>query len=250
MGAAHFSRWNRNLEQDQRTQTLVADGRHFLAGTERDWDLVTADPIHPWTAGSSDLYALEHFKNMERHLATGGIASQWLPLYQLAEADVRTVIATWCAAFKHTSAWLTAYDLVLVGAAQPLPGPTQIASHPLPPAVAEALAEVGIHGPAELAALCVAEDGDLRAYAEGVDPMRDNRPVLEFRAPRSYLGGYSTKSLLWAARVEFLEKLPEGSRERGMEIRSALTRFLGRLPEGWSSAARRYGDELLALPPI
>ena len=45
---------------------------------------------------------------MRARLAPGGIASQWLPLYQLSETDVKTVVATWCAAFEHTSAWMRA----------------------------------------------------------------------------------------------------------------------------------------------
>ena len=41
----------------------IADGRHALAVTERRFDLITSDPIHPWTRGSSALYALEHFQH-------------------------------------------------------------------------------------------------------------------------------------------------------------------------------------------
>ena len=37
-------------------------------------------------------------------------------LYQLSNEDVETVVATWCAAFPHTAAYLAAYDLVLIGA--------------------------------------------------------------------------------------------------------------------------------------
>lgn len=247
-GAAAFAEWNRGLLEDPRTTVVVGDGRHHLARGEERWDLVTADPIHPWTAGSSDLYALEHFQHMRARLAPGGVASQWLPLYQLSELDVRTVIATWCAAFEHTSAWLTAYDLVLVGSEGPLRPLEDLAEAPLPPRVAEALGSAGLASGADLCALLAADDLALRAYAEGVVPMRDDRPVLEFRAPRSFLAGYSIETLAWAGREGLVESLPAAARARARSTRAALGRFLERLPDGWSEAARRYGEELCALP--
>ncbi|HKX46668.1 MAG TPA: hypothetical protein VJP77_08185, partial [Planctomycetota bacterium] len=136
-----FDAWNGELLGDPRTRLHVTDGRHFLRTTEARWDLITADPIHPWTRGSSDLFALEHFEAIREHLAPGGVASQWLPLYQLSLDDVRTVVATWCAAFPHASAWLTAYDLALVGSVAPLPGPAELAGRPLWPRLAERLGE-------------------------------------------------------------------------------------------------------------
>ena len=250
IAASHFSSWNGALLFDERTQVRVADGRHAMALSEERWDLITSDPIHPWTRGSSDLYSLEHFTAMAKHLAPGGVASQWLPLYQLSEEDVKTVIATWCAAFPHTSAWLTAYDLALVGSEEPLPGERDLASLSIPQPVQARLAETAVHTPAELVALLVADDSALREYARGTEPMRDDRPVLEFRAPLSYLGGYSTPALRWAGRESFVETLPEASRERAREVREILARFLEALPGGTSAAAERYGVELFALPPL
>ncbi len=246
--AAYFDPWSGAPCADPRTTLSIADGRHFLARTRATWDLITADPIHPWTAGSSDLYALEHFRNMRAALAPGGVASQWLPLYQLSEEDVRTVMATWCAAFEETSAWLTAYDLVLIGSAQPLASLEELAQRPLPARVARGLAEIGLHSAAEIVGLLVADDADLRAYAGQTPPMRDDRPVLEFRAPQSYLSGYSVETLRWAGRETFVPRLPQAARSPAHALRAALMRFLDRLPQGWSEAARRYGEELLAGP--
>jgi spermidine synthase len=248
--AESFAPWNGGVLSDPRSAVVIGDGRHRLLIDEARYDLVTSDPIHPWTRGSSDLYALEHFERMAAHLAPRGIASQWLPLYQLSDADVRTVAATWTAAFPHTAAWLTAYDLALVAWNEPPPGLDGWAARPLPERVAAALAEAGVRSTAELAALQVADDAALRAFAAGAEPMREDRPVLEFRAPRSFLAGYSTGALRWAARPEFVEKLPPAGRARGREVRAALERFLARLPTGGlSEAARAYGEELLGLPP-
>ena len=247
-GAAPFAQWNGALLDDSRTRVIHEDGRHHLARTDQRFDLVTSDPIHPWTAGSSDLYTVDHFRQMAQHLAPGGIASQWLPLYQLSDEDVKTVIASWVASFPEASAWLTAYDLVLVGANEGLAGPAELVSQTLAPALAASLDEAGVGSAAELAALFVADDASLRAYAEGTAPMTDDFPVLEFRAPRSFLAGYSVAALRWAGRAEVVEGLPEVSRARAAQVRALLDTFLSDLPGGWSRAATRYGEALLELP--
>jgi spermidine synthase len=172
-----------------------------------------------------------------------------LPLYQLSTHDVRTIVATWCAAFEHTSAWLTAYDLALVGSRVPLAGEAATDALPWPPRVAASLAEAGIAGSPDLAALQVADDDALRAFAAGARPMTDDRPVLEFRAPLSFLSGYSVEVLRWAGRDAFLEQLPAASLPSAHATRDALAEFLDSLADGWSEAARRYGEALLAPTP-
>jgi spermidine synthase len=249
-GARAFADFNGGLLDDPRVALRVADGRHELARSSARWDLVTADPIHPWTRGSNDLYSLEHFQSMRAHLAPGGIASQWLPLYQLASEDVRLIAATWCAAFPHTSAWLTAYDLVLVGAAEPGPAERDLCRTEIPPGLAMLLARAGVRSGAEIAALQVAGDAALRAFAAGAAPMRDDRPVLEFRSPRHALGGYAEDVLGWAGREAFVASLPTPAQARAREVRVLLARFLEESKRGLGPAVDAYGRALLALPPL
>jgi len=244
-----FDPWTGGLFDDPRTHVRIGDGRHFLLIDDARYDLLTSDPIHPWTRGSSDLYALEHFGRMASHLAPGGIASQWLPLYQLSLEDVQTVVATWCAAFPGTAAWLTAYDLALIGWNEPPAGLAGWLERPFPPRVAAGLAQAGIESVTDLAALQVAGDAELRAFAGDTRPMTEDRPTLEFNAPKSFLKGYSVEALRWAGRPEYVMELPEAARPRARLVRAALAGFLERLPAGMSEAARIYGEELLRLGP-
>ncbi len=245
--ARAFSEWNGAVLDDARTRVTITDGRHRLATAHERFDLVTSDPVHPWTRGSSDLYTLEHFRAMAAHLAEGGVASQWLPLYELSTEDVRTIVATWCAAFPHVTAWLTAYDLVLVGSRAPMPGEKSLPAAPLPPRVAARLAPLGIRDGADVAALRVAGGARLRAFAQGVEPMRDARPVIEFRAPRSALSGYSTEVLAWAIEPAGVDELAPGLQPLARAHRAALAQFLTELPRGFTVAADRLGVALAAL---
>lgn len=245
--AREFDAWNGSVLTDRRTRLTIADGRHRLALASERFDLVTSDPVHPWTRGSSDLYTLEHFTAMAAHLAENGVASQWLPLYELSTEDVRTVAATWCAAFPHVTAWVTAYDLVLVGSRAPLARESTFGETPLPPRVAEHLGPLGIRSAREIAALRVAGDARLRAFAAGVEPMRDARPVIEFRAPRAALSGYCAEVLAWASEPAGIAELPVELQPVARAHRAALARFLEDLPDGFTAASDRLGLELQSL---
>jgi spermidine synthase len=245
--AQAFAPWNGRVLDDPRTSVVIADGRHALATSAERFDLITSDPVHPWTRGSSDLYTLEHFESMAAHLAPGGVASQWLPLYELSTDDVKIVVATWCAAFPHVSVWLTAYDLALVGSHEELSGERSLATLALPPKVERSLSRVGLASALEVAALEVGDDAALRELGRGIAPMRDDRPVLEFHAPLSFLAGYSTEILRWASRDAWTEHITPLARPRAAENRALLAKFLERLPSGWGPAAEQYGRELLAL---
>jgi spermidine synthase len=246
--ARAFSDWNGAVLDDARTRLVIGDGRHRLATTNARFDLITSDPVHPWTRGSSDLYTLEHFRAMRAHLAEGGVASQWLPLYELSTEDVKTIVSTWCAAFERVSAWLTAYDLVLVGSGGELPHERDLATLHLQPRVRAAGEPIGVSSGIDLAALQCAGDAELRALVSGVEPMHDDRPVIEFRAPLSSFSGYSTEILRWAVRADYVDRLPEAARARGRDFRALVARFLDELPRGFTPAADRLGEELARLP--
>ncbi|MBL8858267.1 MAG: fused MFS/spermidine synthase [Planctomycetes bacterium] len=245
--ARTFADWNGNVLDDARTTLVIADGRHYLATTEWKFDLITSDPVHPWTRGSSDLYTLEHFRRMRAALAPGGVASQWLPLYELSSLDVKTILATWCGAFEHVSAWLSAYDLVLVGSAAPLAHESDLYRLALPPKMLAHDRAIGVAHGVDVAALQVAGDVELRALVGGIEPMLDDRPVIEFRAPKSSMRGYEAEILRWAIRDEYVSRLPVESHGRARAFRSAVFGFLDRLPQGFTVAADRLGSEISTL---
>jgi spermidine synthase len=191
------------------------------------------------------LYTLEHFQHVRQRLAPGGVASQWLPLYELSFEDVRTVCATWCAAFPHVSAWLTAYDLVLIGSEQPLRSLEELGASTLPPSMASVLAGAGVRDSWDLVALCCAQDAQLRELVAGVPPMRDDLPVIEFRAPRSALAGYCTEALWWAVRPEALLALPASAQARAARDHALVARFVADLSYGFDAAVDAYGRGLL-----
>lgn len=121
IGAARtFDNYNNRVLDNPKLQIVFNDGRNFLATTNRKYDVITADPIHPWTQGSGYLYTAEYFNLASKHLLPGGIMCQWLPIYELSVADLKSVARTFSQNFKYTMAWMTQYDAELIGSNEPI----------------------------------------------------------------------------------------------------------------------------------
>jgi spermidine synthase len=157
-------------------RVVIADARAHLRATRDRYDVVTSDPIHPWVRGSGDLYTREYFLAVRDRLAEGGVACQWLPLYQMALADVRSVIATFASVFV-ADAYFAGTDLVLVGCGDREPPDPRAP----PPAAAAALHSLGA---SDLASLRVARHADLAAATRDAPVLFDDALRLEFSAPR------------------------------------------------------------------
>jgi spermidine synthase len=126
----HFADINHDLAKRPEVALHAADARRYLAAAPGSYDLVVADLFHPGQAGASSLFAREHFAAAKDHLRPGGLMCQWLPLYQLDEADVRTIVRTFLDVFPESYAFLGIYNaqnpaLALVGRA-PDPSAAQL----------------------------------------------------------------------------------------------------------------------------
>ncbi len=87
--ARTFADYNHHVLDSPKLQIVFNDGRNFLLTTRKTFDVITADPIHPWFRGAGYLYASEYFALAAAHLRPGGVIAQWLPIYELTPQDLR-----------------------------------------------------------------------------------------------------------------------------------------------------------------
>jgi spermidine synthase len=118
--ARTFGTYNHKVLDNPKLKIIFNDGRNFLLTTPKKFDVITADPIHPWFRGAGYLYTSEYFKLAADHLLPGGILCQWLPIYELSTADLKSIVKTFSQHFKHTMLFLTQYDAELVGSNAPI----------------------------------------------------------------------------------------------------------------------------------
>ena len=99
-------------------RVATGDARRYLRASEAKYDVIIGDLFHPERDGAAWLYTEEHFRAMRDRLASGGVACQWLPWFQLDERSRGLVVAAWLKVFPESDAWLlrwTSLDTPVVG---------------------------------------------------------------------------------------------------------------------------------------
>jgi spermidine synthase len=185
---AFFRFANNDALADPRLRLTVGDGRNHLLLTDRRYDVIISEPSNPWMAGVSALYTRDFFLMARTRLAPGGLFCQWAHVYNLRLPEFKTVVATFTDAFPHAALFLiTEADVLLLGSAEPLPGPEgeTLARRMAPDRIRRDLADVYVHGPFGIAALHALETPALAAWAADAPRHTDDHPFLEFRAART-----------------------------------------------------------------
>jgi spermidine synthase len=112
----HFEDINNHPLEDPRLKMVSNDGRNFIYTTDQKFDVIVSEPSNPWVTGVANLFTLEYFKRGADRLKEDGLFSQWLQIYEMAPEDVRTLIATFRAAFPQVYLFRGAEgDLMLLG---------------------------------------------------------------------------------------------------------------------------------------
>jgi len=188
-GGHWFSAHNHQLLQQEQVQVHIRDGRDFLARTQQRFDAVLVEPLQPWSAGAVNLYTREFYQLGQQTLGQQGVLTQWLPLDDVPPELTRSVICTMADVFPETYAYLDNYDLWLVGTVAERPPPLErwrarIAT----PAIQQDLAAIDYPELGSILATLLLGPADLPAFCQGAVPLLDDRPFMEFQAPRSIHG--------------------------------------------------------------
>ncbi len=119
--ASWFASSNHDVLRDPRVAVFVNDGRHhLLMQPPETYDLVTLEPPPISAAGVASLYSREFYELARSRLTRGGYITQWLPAYQVGEADVRAAVRAFVDVFPE-SVLLSGDDneLILMGTRGP-----------------------------------------------------------------------------------------------------------------------------------
>jgi spermidine synthase len=165
--------------RDPRVRVHVEDGRFFLQSSERQFDLITAEPPPLKVAGVVSLYTQEYFEHLRRRLAPGGVATYWLPVYQLQPHETRAVVRGFCAAFPDCTLWSGASLEWMLAGTQGPPRPVDEERFTAPwrdPVLAARLREIGIDGPELLGTTFLADAAQLRDWTGPGPALQDDHP--------------------------------------------------------------------------
>ncbi|MFQ5430974.1 MAG: fused MFS/spermidine synthase [Nitrospinota bacterium] len=183
-----FARDNKNIVSDKRFHLTFWDGRHYVRVTKRKYDMVISDLYQPDSAGVGSLYTLEHFLNVKAKLKKGGAMAQWLPLYQLSPDNLKVIMRTFAHAFEHVIVWAgdinpEAPTLMLFGSSDPFYiQPEKFAKSLELETVKTDLIDHA--DPLSFLSFYIMDRDGVMRFTEGSPINTDDRPVIEYSAPR------------------------------------------------------------------
>lgn len=188
-----FGAYNHHVIDNPKLRMIFNDGRNFLLTTKEKFDVITADPIHPWFRGAGYLYATEYFKLASEHLTPGGIICQWLPLYELTVDNVKSVVKTFSENFKYSMIWLSYNDAEIIGSNSPIMiDESELSVRVSQPEVLNDLKRVLVQSSDDLLSFFLMGRKGMEEFSrDGIANTNDNL-YLEFSAPFSIGKGFLT----------------------------------------------------------
>jgi spermidine synthase len=211
----YFLAPDRGDPADGRARIVTADARRFVRATGRSYDVVIADLFHPARDGAGSLYTVEHFEAVRGLLRDGGIFCQWLPLYQLDLATLRTIVRTYLEVFPQGAAFLAHFSLQtpilgLISATPPGGYPADwLEQRARYPALRDRLEALRLDGPYALFGNYLGGSAELRQFAGDAPLNTDDRPRVLFEAPRFAYAGQQPPYERLLALIDALRPAPD-----------------------------------------
>jgi predicted membrane-bound spermidine synthase len=168
-----------NPLRDPRVTTFVQDGRFFLQACPESYDIITGEPPPLKTAGTVNLYTRQFFSLMKGRLKDGGIASFWLPIYQLTTNETKAILRAFHNVFPNASVWATSdLEWIMIGMKPPLRKPDEELARRLwtDASSRSDLVRIGLEVPEQIPALFVMDAEEIDRMTQDVEPLDDFYP--------------------------------------------------------------------------
>jgi len=189
-----FAEGNLDVMNSSKLRIVEEDGRNYLLTTKNKFDFITSEPPPPSNAGIVSLYTKEYYQICKKRLNKGGIISQWIPLHHLSDEDIRSLVASFASVFPKAAMWYTKWDAMMIGAAEEIPIDLErIKKGMEKPGVLSSLDGIGITDEFQIAATYMMGPKQISEYVDGIEPLTDDKPRVEFTAPRVHARGVIIK---------------------------------------------------------
>ncbi len=186
--ASHFfDEYNNRPLSQPHLRLLLDDGRSVVETAREKYDLIVSEPPNPYITGVANLFTRDFFRAVRRALTPGGRLWQWVQLYQMDAANVRSIFAALHSEFPYVYGLLpvsSETDLILLAGDRPLAATELPRWENLPPVVQDDLSRVQLFSTADLWSLVRLLPEDVaRLASEATTVNTDDSMFVELHAP-------------------------------------------------------------------
>jgi spermidine synthase len=194
-GSRFFHQPGTDPLDDPRVTLHLEDARTRLAHGGGSYQLIISEPTNPWIAGVNNLFTVDFYKLVRKRLASDGVFCQWIQMYELSPETFRSMLASFLSVFPDAHLFcLWRQSDVLVIAAPPGRGLSYARLHGS--AVLAQLQQARMSSPDEIADFYLGSGAAVRSFVQGSALDTDDRPFVEYQAPRDLIAiGRGTSDL-------------------------------------------------------
>ncbi|MEW6277743.1 MAG: fused MFS/spermidine synthase, partial [Candidatus Eremiobacterota bacterium] len=117
----YWQDYTNHILRDPRVRLHVTDGRTFIMGSPRKFDIIASEPSNVWIAGTGNLFTRDFYRSCRDRLNPGGVMCQWLYAYSLPRECIDLAFQTFFEVFPYGMLFQTnSGDLIMVGSDQPI----------------------------------------------------------------------------------------------------------------------------------
>jgi spermidine synthase len=87
--------------QDPRVKLDFNDARNTLLVEKKKYDIIAAQPSHPWLARASNVFTREFFTLVKSRLNKGGIFGQWVNLFHMDTTTLKSLMRSFYEVFPY-----------------------------------------------------------------------------------------------------------------------------------------------------
>ena len=108
--------------RDPRVRLDFNDARNTLLVEKTRYDLIAAQPSHPWLAGAANVFTRQFWEIVKSRLNERGVFGQWVNLFKMDATTLRSLFQAFYQVFPHGMSFANLHtgDFVLIGSKQPL----------------------------------------------------------------------------------------------------------------------------------
>jgi len=109
-------------EDDKRVKISINDARNTLLMSDKHYDIIVSQPSHPWLYGASNIMNRDFFEIVKSKLTADGINGQWVPLFKIDVATLKSIIRAYTDTFEYVISFVNVptRDFLMFGSKEPI----------------------------------------------------------------------------------------------------------------------------------
>ncbi|MBI3562550.1 MAG: fused MFS/spermidine synthase [Gammaproteobacteria bacterium] len=170
--------------QDPRVRLDFNDARNTLLVEPTYYDLIVAQPSHPWLAGAANVFTRQFWALTKSRLNPDGVFGQWVNLFRMDATTLQSLFQAFYQVYPQglSFANINTGDLILIGSKQPLSFDyARIARILEQPKIKATLSTHDIYTPADLLWYFALSRNEMLAAAGTARPNTDTNLLSEVR---------------------------------------------------------------------